>query len=120
MISKIDLEKEDRVALIFAYTLFGIFSLAIPFLQSYMFFGMVFFLTFGLILWKIRFCRNYCYGKVLLSSKNLAGVIVDYDIRSNVRSGRYVVDSQKEIKTGKKVRVLVRKGTPHEILDVVK
>jgi uncharacterized membrane protein len=129
-----EMERDSKLAVISAYLFFGIFSLALPYLSSFAIssgsffsglFIIIIILITALVLWKVKFSRNYCLGKVLLAEGNLAGVEVEYDMRANVRAGRYVVDNPVKAKKGQKARVLVKKSslsgsTPCEIIEVVK
>ena len=45
------------------------------------------------LIFRIRYYRNYTYGKVVESGKNTAYVKVEYDIRSNVKPDIYIVEN---------------------------
>jgi uncharacterized membrane protein len=129
---------EDWTAYLTLYAFFGIFALSIPFITTYLplslfvptsfvssIFLIVFILVSGLMLWKVRFGRNYTIGKVILADQKLAGVQVSYDVRSNTKNGKFVVLNPVKAKKGQKVKVLVKSkifgaATPYEIFEVIK
>jgi len=45
------------------------------------------------LIFRIRYYRNFTYGKVIEGGKNTAYVKVDYDIRSNVKPDIYIVEN---------------------------
>ena len=45
------------------------------------------------LIFRIKYHRNFTYGKVIETNKNSASVKVEYDIRSNVKPDVYIVDN---------------------------
>ncbi len=46
------------------------------------------------LIFRIRYYRNFTYGKVIEGGKNTAYVKVEYDIRSNVKPDIYIVENR--------------------------
>lgn len=129
---------EDWTAYLTLYAFFGLFALSIPFFANYLPLSLfaptsfvsgillvVFVLVSGLMLWKVRFGRNYTIGTVLLADQKLAGVLITYDVCSNTKGGNYVVSNPVKAKKGQKVKVLVKGGffgssRPYEIFEVIR
>ncbi len=81
---------------------------------SFEFFPSLSLLIFALIavavvflLFRIRYSRDFTFGKVLEAGENTAYVKVDYDIRSNVKPDLYIVDNHYGAKTGDNVKLKV-------------
>jgi uncharacterized membrane protein len=61
------------------------------------------------LIFRIRYSRDYTYGKVLETGKKIAYVKVDYDIRSNVKPDTYTVDNNYGAKDGDTVKLKIEK-----------
>ena len=69
----------------------------------------VFFALLAFIAFRLKYGRNYTYGVVQDVSMGRAMVKVGYDLRSNVKSGIYTVDSFAEIEKGNLVKLSVER-----------
>jgi uncharacterized membrane protein len=69
----------------------------------------VFFAIFAFIAFRLKYGRNYTYGVVQDVSMGKAMVLVGYDLRSNVKSGIYTVDSFAMIEKGNRVKLSVER-----------
>lgn len=58
-----------------------------------------------LLVFHLRFRKNFVFGKVLVSNGEWAAVRVQYDICSGVRNGFYAVRSKKGLKKGDEVKI---------------
>lgn len=81
---------------------------------SFEFFPSLSLLIFALIavalvflIFRIRYSRDFTFGKVMEAGENTAYVKVDYDIRSNVKPDLYIVDNRYGAKTGDDVKLKV-------------
>lgn len=81
---------------------------------SFEFFPSLSLLIFALIavaviflIFRIKYSRDFTFGKVLETGENTAYVKVDYDIRSNVKPDLYIVDNHTGAKTGDDVKLKV-------------
>ncbi len=61
------------------------------------------------LVFRMKYGRNYTYGWVEKSSGKSAIVRVGYDIRSNVRSGTYLVENLAGAKAGDRVKLIVER-----------
>jgi len=59
------------------------------------------------LIFRIRYSRDFTFGKVVEAGENTAYVKVDYDIRSNVKPDLYIVDNLYGAKTGDEVKLKV-------------
>jgi uncharacterized membrane protein len=71
-------------------------SLAFPF-QFFPSFSLLIFAVISVaamfLIFRIRYHRDYSYGKIIEAGKNTSHVKVDYDIRSNVKPDIYIVEN---------------------------
>jgi uncharacterized membrane protein len=81
---------------------------------SFEFFPSLSLLIFALIavaviflIFRIRYSRDFTFGKVLEAGENTAYVKVDYDIQANVKPDLYIVDNHYGAKTGDDVKLKV-------------
>lgn len=81
---------------------------------SFQFFPSLTTLIFALILvaavfliFRMRYHRNYTFGKIIETGKKTAYVKVDYDIRSNVKPDIYVVENSIGAKEGETVKLQI-------------
>jgi uncharacterized membrane protein len=79
------------------------------------------------LIFRIRYYRNYTYGKVIETGKNIAYVKVDYDIRSNVKPDTYTVDNSYGARDGDTVKLKIEEklfssggNKPISIIETVK
>jgi uncharacterized membrane protein len=79
------------------------------------------------LIFRIRYSRNYTYGKVIETGKNIAYVKVDYDIRSNVKPDTYTVDNSYGARDGDTVKLKIEEklfssggNKPVSIIETVK
>lgn len=101
---------------------------------SFEFFPSLTVLIFALILvaavfliFRIRYYRNYTYGDVVESGKNVAYVKIEYDIRSNVKPDIYMVENTIGAVEGDFVKVKLEEkfmnltgNKPTDIIEKVK
>jgi uncharacterized membrane protein len=59
------------------------------------------------LIFRIRYSRDFTFGKVLEAGENTAYVKVDYDIQANVKPDLYIVDNHYGAKTGDDVKLKV-------------
>lgn len=78
------------------------------------------------LIFRIRYSRNFTYGKVIEAGENTAYVKVDYDIRANVKPDLYIVDNHYGTTTGDDVKLKVEEkilsgggNKPVSILETV-
>jgi uncharacterized membrane protein len=57
------------------------------------------------LIFRIRYYRNFTYGKVIEGGKNTAYVKVEYDIRSNVKPDIYIVENHVGAMEGETVKL---------------
>ncbi|MEN6329942.1 MAG: DUF2101 family protein [Methanobacteriaceae archaeon] len=81
---------------------------------SFEFFPSLSLLIFALIavavvflIFRMRYSRDFTFGKVLEAGENTAYVKIDYDIRSNVKPDLYIVDNHYGAKIGDDVKLKV-------------
>jgi len=81
---------------------------------SFQFFPSLSILIFALVavavvflIFRIRYSRDFTFGKVVESGENTAYVKVDYDIRSNVKPDLYIVDNHFGAEIGDDVKLKV-------------
>ncbi|HNR26003.1 MAG TPA: DUF2101 family protein, partial [Methanobacteriaceae archaeon] len=81
---------------------------------SFEFFPSISLLIFALIavavvflIFRIRYSRDFTFGRVVEAGEKTAYVKVDYDIRSNVKPDLYIVDNLYGAKTGDDVKLKV-------------
>ncbi len=81
---------------------------------SFQFFPSLTILIFALILvsavfliFRIRYHRNYTFGKIIETGKRTAYVKVEYDIRSNVKPDIYVVENSIGAEEGETVKLQI-------------
>jgi uncharacterized membrane protein len=79
------------------------------------------------LIFRIRYHRNYTYGKLIETGKNIAYVKVDYDIRCNVKPDTYTVDNSYGAKDGDTVKLKIEEklfstggNKPISIIETVK
>jgi len=60
-----------------------------------------------ILLFKLFFGRNYCFGEVLLSDNEIAVIKKDFDLLSFSNKGEFIVKTNKAYKKGEKVKVLI-------------
>ena len=79
------------------------------------------------LIFRIRYYRNYTYGKLIETGKNIAYVKVDYDIRCNVKPDTYTVDNSYGAKDGDTVKLKIEEklfstggNKPISIIETVK
>lgn len=79
------------------------------------------------LIFRIRYHRDYTYGTVIETSKNMAYVKIEYDICSNVKPDMYFVDNKYGASEGDSVKIqieeklLSRNGNkPVNILEILK
>ena len=80
-----------------------------------------------LLIFRIKYHRNYTYGQVIESGEKTAYVRVDYDICSNVKPDIYLVENEVGASEGERVKIqieerfLSRSGNrPVKIIEVIK
>ncbi|MDD1763173.1 MAG: DUF2101 family protein [Methanobacteriaceae archaeon] len=59
------------------------------------------------LIFRIKYSRDFTFGKVVEAGENTAYVKVDYDIRSNVKPDLYIVDNHYGAKNGDDVKLKV-------------
>ncbi|HMK54506.1 MAG TPA: DUF2101 family protein [Methanobacteriaceae archaeon] len=81
---------------------------------SFQFFPSLSILVFAMVavvavflIFRIRYSRDFTFGKVIEGGENTAYVKVDYDIRSNVKPDLYIVDNHYGAATGDDVKLKV-------------
>jgi uncharacterized membrane protein len=81
---------------------------------SFQFFPSLSILIFALVavalvflIFRIRYSRDFTFGKVVEAGENTAYVKVDYDIRSNVKPDLYIVDNLYGANIGDEVKLKV-------------
>ena len=79
------------------------------------------------LIFRIRYYRNYTYGKVIETGKKIAYVKVDYDIRCNVKPDTYTVDNSYGARDGDTVKLKIEEkifssggNKPISIIETVK
>lgn len=79
---------------------------------SFQFFPSLTILIFSLIsvaavflIFRMKYYRNYTFGTVIETGENTAHVKVEYDIRSNVKPGIYIVEDSYGSKVGETVKI---------------
>ena len=59
------------------------------------------------LIFRIRYHRNYTFGRVIEAGKKTAYVKVDYDIRSNVKPDIYIVENKVDATENDKVKLQI-------------
>jgi uncharacterized membrane protein len=59
------------------------------------------------LIFRIKYSRDFTFGRVVEAGEKTAYVKVDYDIRSNVKPDLYIVDNLYGAKTGDDVKLKV-------------
>jgi uncharacterized membrane protein len=79
------------------------------------------------LIFRIKYYRNYTYGKVIETGKKTAFVKVDYDIRCNVKPDTYTVDNSYGASDGDTVKLKIEEklfstggNKPISIIETVK
>lgn len=78
--------------------------------RTYSVFALVLALLVAVALLQMLFRRAYCFGTVLFSAGEWAGVEIKSDLLSRIQEGNYAVKSRVSVKKGDRVRVSVEKG----------
>jgi uncharacterized membrane protein len=79
------------------------------------------------LIFRIKYYRNFTFGEVIETGKNIAYVKVDYDIRCNVKPDTYAVDNKYGAKDGDTVKLKIEEklfstggNKPISIIETVK
>lgn len=64
----------------------------------------------GFIAFRVKYGRNYTYGTVKEVKESKAVVKINYDIKSNVKNGLYLLDSLKEVQPKDEVKIGVNRS----------
>jgi uncharacterized membrane protein len=82
-------------------------------------FLLIFFLIVVAVIFSVLLKKNEVEGKVICSNGKVTVIETEFDLRSFTKGGKYIIETQKQFKEGKKIKVKIKKSVFGKQIEII-